>query len=207
MEGKCLSFLDVYVKRTDVGFETSVYRKPTFASQYFRWESFRPLKREINLISTLVHRAVMICTKCRGNGEIERIKKILLDNGNAQIARKIAQFPILKQFGPEKYPVWFWVPCIGKLPTNLEKEVKTAMVPSALAWSLYQSTCYLYPDKTFILPLSKALSSMNVSASVLAGTYGEHLNDHRIASSNMFRNGTAIDSSTPISTTQIVQMK
>ena len=43
----------------------------------------------------------MICTKRRLNGEIERIKKILLDNGypkrviNAQIAKKMAQFSTL----------------------------------------------------------------------------------------------------------------
>ena len=77
----CLSFLDVYVKRTDVGLEPSVYRKPTFTGQYLRWESFSPHKRKISLISAMVHRALMICTKRRLDGEIERIKKILLDNG------------------------------------------------------------------------------------------------------------------------------
>ena len=60
--------------------------------------SFSPLKRKISLISKLVHRALMICTKRRFNGEIELIKKILLNNGypknviNAQIAKKIAVF-------------------------------------------------------------------------------------------------------------------
>ena len=78
---KCLPFLDVYVERTDIGFEIGVYRKPTFTSHYFRWQSFSPLKRKISLISTLVHRVLMICTKRRFKGEIERIKKILLDNG------------------------------------------------------------------------------------------------------------------------------
>ena len=72
---KCLPFLDVYVERTDVGLETSVYRKPTFTGQYLRWESFSPLKRKISLISTLVHRALMICTKRRLNEEIERIRR------------------------------------------------------------------------------------------------------------------------------------
>ena len=52
---KCLSFLDVHVERADIGFETSVYRKPTFTGQYLRWESFSSLKRKTGLISTLVH--------------------------------------------------------------------------------------------------------------------------------------------------------
>ena len=35
-KGKCLPFFDVYVEKTDIGFETSVYRKPTFTGQYLR---------------------------------------------------------------------------------------------------------------------------------------------------------------------------
>ena len=99
---KCLPFLNVYVDGTDIGFEISVCRKPTFTGHYLRWESFGPLKRNVSLISTLVHRALMICTKRRLNGEIKRIKKILLDNGypkgvvNAQITKKIAQFCTLE---------------------------------------------------------------------------------------------------------------
>ena len=71
----------------------------------------------------------MICTKRRLNEEIERIKKILLDNGypknviNSQTAKKIAQFSTLKRFGPENCPVYLRVPWIGKPSTNLEKEV------------------------------------------------------------------------------------
>ena len=87
----------------------------------------------LNLISTLMHRALMICTKSRLNKEIERIKKILLDNGypkniiNTQITKKIAQFSTLKRFGPEKCPVYLRVPWISKPSTNLKKEVKTAV--------------------------------------------------------------------------------
>ena len=76
----------------------------------------------------------MICTKRKLNGEIERIKKTLLDKSypktvvNAQIAtKKIAQFSTLKRFGPEKCLVYLRVPWIGKYSTNLEKEVKTAV--------------------------------------------------------------------------------
>ena len=132
-KGKCLPFLDIHVERTDIGFETSVYRKPTFTGQYLRWESLFLFKRKMSVISTLIHRALMICTKRRLNEEIERIKKILLDNGypknviNAQITKKITQFSTLKRFGPEKCPVYLRVPWIGKPSTHLEKEVKTAV--------------------------------------------------------------------------------
>ena len=66
----------------------------------------------------------MICTKRKLKGEIERIKKMLLDNGypknviNAQITKEIAQFSTLKRFGPEKYPVYLMVAWIGKPSTN-----------------------------------------------------------------------------------------
>ena len=56
------------------------------------------LKRNISLISTSVNGALIICTKRKLNGEIERIKKMLLDNGysknvvNAQIAKKSLNF-------------------------------------------------------------------------------------------------------------------
>ena len=75
----------------------------------------------------------MIFTKRRLNGQVEPIKKILLDNGypknviNAQITRKIAHFSTLKRFGPEKCPMYLRAPWIGKPSTNLEKEIKTAV--------------------------------------------------------------------------------
>ena len=96
-DGK-LPFLDILVERTELGFETSVYRKPTFSGQYIRWESFSLRKRKTNLIATLVHRALMICTKNKLKQEIDFIKKILLDNGYPEdivlkhISKKIAQF-------------------------------------------------------------------------------------------------------------------
>ena len=35
-KGKCLPFFEVYDERTDIGFETSVQRRPTFTDQYLR---------------------------------------------------------------------------------------------------------------------------------------------------------------------------
>ena len=76
-----LPFLDIRVERTELGFKTSVYRKPTFSGQYIRWEFFSQCKQKTNLITTLVHRALMICTKNKLKQEIDFIKKILLNNG------------------------------------------------------------------------------------------------------------------------------
>ena len=111
----------MYVERTDIGIEISVHRKFTFIDQYLRWESFIPHNRKISLMSTLVHRVLLICTKRRLNEEIERINKILLDNSypknvvNAQIAKKISQFSTLKRSGPERCLVYMTVPYTGKV--------------------------------------------------------------------------------------------
>ena len=52
-----LPFLDVLVTKPDNKFITSVYRKPTFTSQYIHWNSFGPKQRKTNLIDTLTDRA------------------------------------------------------------------------------------------------------------------------------------------------------
>ena len=132
-KNNCLPFLDINVERTVTGFETSVYRKPTFTGQYLRWESFSPTKQKTNLISTLVYQALMICTKSKLNKKIKHIKNILLDNGypesiiDCNISKKIAQFSMPKRFGPEKCPVYLRVPWIVKASIGLNKNVKTAV--------------------------------------------------------------------------------
>ena len=122
------------VERTETRrFETSVYRKPTFSGQYLRWESFSPNKRKTSLISTLVHRALMICTKSRLKNELKQIKNILLENGYPEsviertISKKMAQFSTPKTFGPHKCPVYLRVPWIGKPSVILDKNVTTAV--------------------------------------------------------------------------------
>ena len=47
-----LNFLDVVVEKEGTGFLTSIYRKPTFTGQYFRWNSFSSKTRKISLIET-----------------------------------------------------------------------------------------------------------------------------------------------------------
>ena len=72
---------DVLVEKDGTGFLTSVYRKPTFTGQYIRWNSFGPKTRKISLIKTLVHRALMICSKTKLGSELDKIKQLLVENG------------------------------------------------------------------------------------------------------------------------------
>ena len=60
---QCLPLLGVYVGRTDIGFETSVFRNLTFTDQYLSWVSYISHKRIISPIPTLAHQALTICTK------------------------------------------------------------------------------------------------------------------------------------------------
>ena len=119
----------------------------------------------------------MICTKRRLDGEIEWIKKILLDHDypksviNAQITKKIAQFSTLKQFDPVKYLEYLRVLWIGKPSTNLEKEVKTAMESCYDRIStrlVFMSKCILQVAHKDFLPTTQ--KSMNISAIVIVNT-------------------------------------
>ena len=159
-DGK-LTFLDILVERTELGFETSVYRKPTFSGQYIRWESFSPRKRKANLIATLVPRALMICAKNKLKQEIDFIKKILLDNGYPEdivlkhISKKIAQFSTAKPFGPEKCPVYLRAPWIGSVSQQLEHQAKSAVQNCYGAVSprlIFSSRCMLPAAKKDVVP-------------------------------------------------------
>ena len=83
-ENNSFPFLDVHVEHTKGSYEKKAYRKPTFTGQHLRWESFTPIKRKASLVSTLVHRALKICSKSKLKEEINRIKEILLDNGHPE---------------------------------------------------------------------------------------------------------------------------
>ena len=45
-----------------------------------RWNSFSPKTRKISLIKTLVHRALMICSKTKLGSELDKIKQLLFEN-------------------------------------------------------------------------------------------------------------------------------
>ena len=105
-----LPFLDVLVEKSPSKFITFIYRKPTFTGQYLRWNSFSPRKCKTNLILTLTHQDLAICSSERLPSELDKIKFILLTNGYPEhaiksfMAMKMKQFHALPKFGPEKCP-------------------------------------------------------------------------------------------------------
>ena len=127
------SLLDVLVERSNDVFLTSVFRKPTFTGQYFRWDSFGPTKRKTNLIETLVHRALMICSKSKLQHELENISSILRNNGYPEsiiqitMSKKITFFNLKPKEGTQKCPVYWKLPWIGKISLNFEKQTKIAI--------------------------------------------------------------------------------
>ena len=76
-----LPFLDVLVEKSFSLSITSIYLKPTFTSQYLRWNFFSPGKRKTNLILTLTHRALAICFAEKLPSDLNKIKLILQTNG------------------------------------------------------------------------------------------------------------------------------
>ena len=110
-----LPFLDVLVKRHDLEFLTSVYKKPTFTGQYLRWNSFSPQNRKINLVGTFVHRAFIICSKSKLDPELGKIRSILLENGylqhaiNSTFKQKLKQLNSNPVHTVEKCPVYLHI--------------------------------------------------------------------------------------------------
>ena len=76
-----LPFMDVCVSKDNQHLVRSIFRKPTFTGLYTRWESFCAKKHKINLIRSLVHRAVKICSPATLKDEFDNLRRILTNNG------------------------------------------------------------------------------------------------------------------------------
>ena len=74
-------FLDVLEYKEPSCLLTTVYRKPTFTGLYTRWDSFSLKRRKLNLIKTLIHRALVICSESKLDCEVSFIAEILSNNG------------------------------------------------------------------------------------------------------------------------------
>jgi len=102
-------------------------RKPTFIGQYTRWDSFGPSKRKTNFISTLVHRALKICSKNKLQQELDYIKSILRDNRYPEISKEIAQFQEQPKERHQNFSVYLSLACIGSVSHKFKKQTNSAI--------------------------------------------------------------------------------
>ena len=128
-----LSFLDVEIKRNNNGFETSVYRKPTFTGLTTKFTSFTPLQFKRNLVVTLVYRAFQISSSYFSfHKEISFLRKTLFNNGFSYKFTDVWVGKLLNRFyaavKPVKHTVnkkdvYFSLPYLGKHSFYLRKRL------------------------------------------------------------------------------------
>ena len=91
------------------------------------------MKQSINLISTLVHRALVIRSESTLQNKLSNICTILINNGypesviNNVIIKKIYQFRRPTQLGRKKCPVYLHLPWPGNVSIRYEMQIKTAV--------------------------------------------------------------------------------
>ena len=114
-------------------FLTSVYRKPTFIGKYIRWGTFGPKSRKINLIGTLVHRALIICSHSTLFHKLNSICSILSLNGypdrviDLGIQKKLRKFKLLPKESPQKCLVYLKLPWISNISLKFKEQCKNAI--------------------------------------------------------------------------------
>ena len=114
------------------------------------------MKQTINLISTLVLRALVICSKSTLQNELSTIRTILINNSypeaviNAVITKKINQFHRPTQIGPKKCAVYIHLPWLGSVSTRYEMRIKTAVKRCYFA----VKPCIVYTTRQ-LLPVAK----------------------------------------------------
>ena len=120
-------FLDVLVGRTPSHYVITIYQKPTFTSLYTRKDSFGLTKQKINLIKTLTHRALMICSESTLDAEIKFISTTLCNNSfplnvvQTIITNKITEFNKIKQAPVQKCPGYLGLPWLGGISQRFAK--------------------------------------------------------------------------------------
>ena len=80
---KSIAFLDVFGQRNSgIGFNTKLYRKETFTGLITKWDSFVPKSYKFNAISSMVYRAMKICSTYQAlHDEFNFIRDVAKKNG------------------------------------------------------------------------------------------------------------------------------
>ena len=108
------------------------------------------MKRNTNLISTLVHRALVICSKSTIQNKLSNICTILISSDyseaaiNTVITKKINQFRRPTQLGPKKSTVYLHLQWLGNISMKYEMKIKTDVKRRYFA-----EPCIVYTTRQF----------------------------------------------------------
>ena len=80
-ENGSLPFLDFRATTTPSGIVTSIFRKPIFTGLYTPWDSFSPTGYKVDLVRSMAHRIIRICSPTTVEGELTALRDILAKNG------------------------------------------------------------------------------------------------------------------------------
>ena len=96
---------------------------------YTWWDSICPTKQKIDLIKTLIHTALMICSESILDSEIKFISETPCNNGfplsvvQSFIAYEITEFNKIKQVSVQKCPVYLRLPWLGGICERFTKQI------------------------------------------------------------------------------------
>ena len=140
-----LPFLDIEINRTVSGFQTSIYRKPTFTGLCTKFTSFIPLQYKRNLVSTLAYRAYQICSNyVNFHKEVSFLRKLLFNNGFpynftdvyiGKMLNTIFRCNNQEKTTVEKKFIYFSIPFMGSHSYTLRKRLKK------LFYEFYPQVC------------------------------------------------------------------
>ena len=134
-----LTFLDIFIEKTNSGIKMSAYHKPTKTNLLTKYASFSPLHYKRNLVNNLLHRSYSICNSYTTiDSEFQSIKDTILKNGYplSFIDKCIRQF-FNRNFNPKRPKqtqtkplthLLFRLPYLGSISYHIKKK-KTSPGP------------------------------------------------------------------------------
>lgn len=131
-----LNFLDLTIKRTDSGFETSVYRKKTFTGLGLNFFSACPLQYKLGSCKSLLFRAYNLCSNLNlFHQEIEYLKNYFTNNNfNAFTFDMLVKNFLNNIFHkPQPIPsvpklqIYCSFPYLGEINTSFKKELQSLL--------------------------------------------------------------------------------
>ena len=142
-------------------FLTIVYHKPTFTGLYIHWDSFCSKKQKLNLIKTLTHRTLIICSESKLDDEVEFIPGTLCNSGfpedivQSVIRDKISDFSKIKPNSVQRYPIYLRLSWLGDISDKFANQISAYVLKC-----YFSSTHGLFShlvEKTFFPQHSRSL--------------------------------------------------